>query len=44
MFNPATDALYFVGLLSDQLDISGTGPSPTVRPRVRAADALALIA
>ncbi len=44
MFNPATDALYFVGLLGDQLDISGAGPSPTIRPRVRAADALALIA
>lgn len=44
MFNPATDALYFVGLLGDQLDISGVGPSPTVLPRVRAADALALIA
>ncbi len=44
MFNPTTDALYFVGLLGDQLDISGAGSGPTIRPRVRAADALALIA
>lgn len=44
-FNDATDALYFVGSLgADGLDISGAGTGPLVRPRVRAADALALIA
>lgn len=45
MFNPATDALYFVGSFgADELDISGAGDGPAIRPRVRAADALALIA
>lgn len=45
LFNPATDALYFVGELgADGLDISGAGDGPKIRPRVRAADALTLIA
>ena len=43
--NTATDALYFVGELgADALDITGAGPEVQIVPRVRAADALALIA